>query len=160
MSAACAALGISLGLMVGKMTLAKQKGRQKSQLSSKLLALDKLRLKALDIVDCDPVVFEELMCAYGSRKSRKAKSAKQLDCLLNQCCDVQIKLISVSQGARAIISSFKSLVRGSLVDDLKISDIVLSAAIRAALITANLNVIVIKDSTLRKKLTVQLNRLV
>jgi len=163
MAAAVCALGISLSSMVAKITLRRgtarcaPTGMAKNRLKVKARELEKLRLKALSIVDSDPVIFRELSRAFRlNKKSRTAKYAKKLDGILSKAYLIQAELMTIAGAARRINDSLKNIVRGALREDLRISDLTLDASFKSALITAELNARCIKNPALRKKTFKQL----
>src|SRR3989338_8542494 len=67
-SALVAALGISLMLMVARISLKKQEGEKKENLNKVIETLERMHQNTSDVVDLDPKVYEDVIASYSEAK--------------------------------------------------------------------------------------------
>lgn len=135
-AAAVGAIGVSLGAMVGSLTVGKKKYADvEDKMQSLISEAGRLRLELLSLIDEDAVAFTPLAKAYGIPKDDPSRD-KIMEEALQSACAVPLEIMKKSAEALLLIKDFAEY--GSR---LAISDAGCAAcAIRAALCAASLNV--------------------
>ncbi len=152
-SAYVGALGMGLTQMVARIALKRkpkkdltpeQKFQDEANRKRMLEIVDSLeenRENALQIVDLDPKVYDEVMACYqGGAQSGKLEDA------LQNAFRLQADLALLIIMAKEWNTHMKGWVTGSVANDLIVSDALLSAAFEGAFHTAHINVVYMKDA--------------
>ncbi|HNX68233.1 MAG TPA: cyclodeaminase/cyclohydrolase family protein [Candidatus Omnitrophota bacterium] len=151
-SAYTGALGMGLTQMVARIALKRkpkadltpeqklQDEANRKRMQEILSSVEKTKADALQVVDLDPKVYDEVMACYGPG----AQPGKLEDALLN-AFRLQADLALIIVMAREWNSHMKTLVKGSVANDLIVADNLLSAAFEGAFHTAHINVVYMKN---------------
>lgn len=146
-SALAAALGIGLAEMVARIGLKRATAEAKPVLQETIKALQKLRKNALQVVDLDPKVYQEVLETYA--KTRKltdaVKKGRLIDEALENSFRLQADLALLVATAKESVHSLEGLVQGSITNDLRVSRSLLGAAFRGSYETAKINKVYLKD---------------
>lgn len=146
-SALAAALGISLMLMVARISLKRQEGEKKESLSKIVKTLERMQQNAADVIDLDPKIYQEVMTSYSEAKkiSDPAKAQQKVETALKNSFRLQADLAMLIVMAKEFLSSINSYTKGSIRNDLVVASGLLDGAFQGALATANINVVYMKD---------------
>jgi formiminotetrahydrofolate cyclodeaminase len=151
-SALVAALGISLILMVARISLKKADKRTQKRLSRSIEFLEKLRRDAEEAIDLDPKIYEEVMSAYKRAKqaSDRTKAQNEIETSLANSFRLQADLSLLSVMAKDILTTVGAIAKGSIRNDLIVASGLLDGAFQGAVATARINVVYMKDGKQKK----------
>lgn len=157
-SAYVGSLGMALTQMVARIAL-KRKPKadltQEQQFQDKanrqrmqeiIDSLEKTKKDALEVVSLDPEVYDQVMACYQPG----AKPGKIEDALQN-AFRLQADLALIIVMAKEWNEHMKTLVKGSVANDLIVSHSLLSAAFEGAFHTAHINVVYMKDKDRKER---------
>jgi len=156
-SALVGALGISLGNMVGSLTVGKKKYAQvEPEIKELMQSATRLREELLELMNEDALVFEPLSKAYGmpseTEEDKKAK-ALVMAVVLKEASLVPLKIMRKCCEAIDILEQFAS--KGSVI---ALSDAGVGAAFaKSAMQGASLNVFINTKSMVDRELANELN---
>lgn len=148
-SAYTASLAMGLIQMVGRITLKRKKKAglsdteeaeevtRRATIEKIIESVERTKRDALQIVNLDPEVYQEVMRVWSQPEKRK-------DALTNSF-RLQADLVLLAVMAREWNSNLKKLVKGSIKNDLLVSEALLEAAFRGAYHTAMINVQLMED---------------
>ena len=150
-SAYAAALAFALSQMVTRITLArkpkaglsaeeqKKEAEKRAALEKILGLLEKVKKDALEIVDIDPKIYQEVMAAYGG-------APEKMEDALNNSFRLQADLALLVVMAREWNQTLADLVAGSIKNDLLVAASLYQASFYGAWHTAMINVKYMKDA--------------
>ncbi len=154
-SAYAAALAMGLSQMVARIALSRKKkaglnaeeeqkeeGRRKT-LKEITSSLEQTKKDALEIVDLDPKVYQEVMASSGD--------AGRMEDALNNSFRLQADLALLIVMAREWNAALAGLVKGSVANDLLVSAALYEAAFGGAYHTAMINVKYMKDENRKQQ---------
>lgn len=162
-SAYVAALAMGLSQMVIRVTLKrkpksdasadqlKEDQKKRESLTSILEVLEDLKMKASEIVDEDPKVYDEVMASY--------KDPEKMEAALWKSFQLQADLAQKIVLAAELNSNLQEMIHGSIKNDLIVSEALLHGAFTGAHSTAHINVVYMKDDANRSDATGHLNSL-
>lgn len=153
-SAYVAALAMGLGLMVGKIGGKKVLPASQPKLKEVLEGLEKMKREALEIVDLDPKVYQELIDTYAQVRSVSdaREKEKRIDGALRNAFRLQADLSLLIVMAREAVRTLDEIIpKGSIKNDLKVSRSLLEASFHGAWDTAQINVVYLKDPEIKKE---------
>jgi len=151
-SAYAGALGMGLTQMVARIALKRKpkadlSAEQKSQddanrqrMKEIVDSLEKTRADAMQVVDLDTKVYDEVMACY-----KEGASPEKLEDALQNAFRLQADLALILVMAREWNAHMKTLVKGAVANDLIVSDGLLAAAFEGAYHTAHINVVYMKN---------------
>ena len=147
MSAYAASLGIGLAEMVAQIGMKRVAPESKAAVRKTLKLLAKARKNALQVVDLDPKVYQTVMSTYTKAKkvSDPVKKNRMIDEALENSFRLQADLALLTIMAKEGARSLDGAIKGSITNDLKVSQALLDAAFRGAYDTARINVVYLKD---------------
>lgn len=160
-SALVAALGISLVIMVARISLKHLDSDQQQELSKKIELLDRLRAAAEQVIDLDPQVYQGVMKAYIQKKNvEDPKQAQALvDAALRNSFKLQADLSLLISTAKQLLNTVDTFTKGSIRNDLVVANALLEGAFKGAIATANINLEYMKDEDMRDDCEKTLNDL-
>ncbi len=150
-SAYVAALAIGLSQMVARITLArkpkaglsaedqKKEAEKRAALEKILGLLEKVKKDALEIVDIDPKIYQEVMAAWGG-------APEKMEDALNNSFRLQADLALLVVMAREWNQTLADLVAGSIKNDLLVAASLYLASFQGAWHTAMINVKYMQDA--------------
>ncbi len=147
-SALVASLGISLEMMVARISLKKQEGERKKSLEEAIKKLEAFLNDAEQVIDLDPKVYQEVMTSYAAAKTEKdpkqaeANIARALSNSFRLQADLALLIIMAKQ----FLSTVDSFTKGSIRNDLVVSSALLDGAFKGAVATARINIVYMKDA--------------
>lgn len=146
-SAYVAALGIALAEMVAGIGIAKLDSVSQASLRKAMRVLAKARKDALQVVDLDPRIYQAVLKSYKKAKriQNEEKKNRLTDEALENSFRLQADLALLIIMAKENIRPFEGIIRGSITNDLKVSNALLNAAFQGAYDTARVNVVYLKD---------------
>ena len=146
-SAYAACLGIALAEMVAQIGMTKVEPSTKSSLQKTIQLLQRARKDALEIVDLDPQVYQKVLANYKKAKRirERAKKDERIDEALENSFRLQANLALLVTLAKEAVRSLQGCVRGSIQNDLRVSQALLKAAFQGAYDTAEINRVSMKD---------------
>jgi len=146
-SAYAASLGIGLAEMVAQIGMKRVAPESKAAIRKTLKLLAKARKNALQVVDLDPKVYQTVMSTYTKAKkvSDPVKKNRMIDEALENSFRLQADLALLTIMAKEGARSLDGAIKGSITNDLKVSQALLDAAFRGAYDTARINVVYLKD---------------
>ncbi len=151
-SAYAGALGMGLTQMVAKIALKRkpktdltpeqkfQDEANRKRMQEIIDSLEKTRQNALQVVSLDPEVYDEVMACYP-----KGTKPEKLEDALQNAFRLQADLALILIMAKEWNGHMKGLVKGSVANDLIVSDGLLTAAFEGAFHTAHINVVYMKN---------------
>lgn len=149
-SAYVAGLAMGLTQMVGRISLKRKKkeglspeedhkeNERREKIQKLVDSVEKTKRDAFGIVNLDPAAYEEVMKSYGD--------AAKLEESLGKSFQMQADLVALVVLAHEWNEQLKSLVSGSIKNDLLVSDALSKAAFEGAYHTAMINVVYMKDA--------------
>jgi formiminotetrahydrofolate cyclodeaminase len=152
-SAYVASLAAGLSQMVIRVTLKRKPKAEWSEeqikadqakresLSSICESLEKIKTEAFDVVDEDPKVYDEVMNSY--------KDAEKMESALWKSFQLQADLAQNIVLAAELNGNLQDMIKGSIKNDLVVSEGLLQGAFTGAHSTANINVVYMKDESSR-----------
>ena len=150
-SALVAALGISLAIMVAKISLKRLDQKRQKSLKKGIKLLEHLRRDAEQIIDLDPKVYKEVMVSYAQlKKSGKTEKAQAgVENALRNSFRLQADLALLIAMVKQLLSTVGSFAKGSIRNDLIVSSGLLDGAFKGAVATARINVVYMKQGKQR-----------
>lgn len=151
-SAYVASLGMGLTQMVARIALKRkpkseatpeqkfQHEANRKRMEEIISSLEKTKAQALQVVSLDPQVYDEVMACY-----RENAHPEKLEDALENAFRLQADLALIIEMAREWNTHMKGLVRGSVANDLVVSEGLLAAAFEGAYHTAHINVVYMKN---------------
>ena len=151
-SALVAALGISLALMVARISLKRLDPKKQRSLNKGIKLLEHLRRDAEQIIDLDPKVYEEVMASYAKLKKSGKTGIGQanVEAALQNSFRLQADLALLIAMAKQLLSTVDTFAKGSIRNDLIVSNGLLDGAFKGAIATARINVIYMKQGKSRR----------
>ena len=144
-SALAAAIGISLGDMVGELTVGKKRYAGVEQDVRALMErAQALRLRFLDLVDADAEAFAPLAKAYGIPKDDPDR-AEIMENALKTACSVPMDIMRACGEAIGIIEEFAAKGSRLAISDAGCGAILCKAAMQAASLNVFINTKSMKD---------------
>lgn len=156
-SAYAGALGMGLTQMVARIALKRkpkadlspeqkfQDDANRKRLEEIIDSLEKTRANAMQVVDLDPKVYDEVMACY-----QKDAAPEKLEDALQNAFRLQADLALILVMAKEWNAHMKTLVKGAVANDLIVSDGLLAAAFEGAFHTAHINVVYMKKPERRE----------
>ena len=144
-SALAAAIGVSLGDMVGELTVGKKKYADvEEELQSLMARAQALRIRFLELVDADAAAFAPLAKAYGIPKEDPNR-AQIMEEALKTACSVPMDIMRACAEAIDIIEEFAAKGSRLAVSDAGCGAILCKAAMQAAALNVFINTKSMKD---------------
>ena len=144
-SALAAAIGVSLGDMVGELTVGKKKYADvEEELQSLMARAQALRIRFLELVDADAAAFAPLAKAYGIPKEDPNR-AQIMEEALKTACSVPMDIMRACAEAIDIIEEFAAKGSKLAVSDAGCGAILCKAAMQAAALNVFINTKSMKD---------------
>ena len=144
-SALAAAIGVSLGDMVGELTVGKKKyANVEEEIQSLMARAQALRIRFLELVDADAAAFAPLAKAYGIPKEDPNR-AQIMEETLKTACSVPMDIMRACAEAIDIIEEFAAKGSKLAVSDAGCGAILCKAAMQAAALNVFINTKSMKD---------------
>ena len=144
-SALAAAIGVSLGDMVGELTVGKKKyANVEEEIQSLMARAQALRIRFLELVDADAAAFAPLAKAYGIPKEDPNR-AQIMEEALKTACSVPMDIMRACAEAIDIIEEFAAKGSKLAVSDAGCGAILCKAAMQAAALNVFINTKSMKD---------------
>lgn len=144
-SALAAAIGVSLGDMVGELTVGKKKYADvEAEIQSLMARAQALRIRFLELVDADAAAFAPLAKAYGIPKEDPNR-AQIMEEALKTACSVPMDIMRACAEAIDIIEEFAAKGSRLAVSDAGCGAILCKAAMQAAALNVFINTKSMKD---------------
>lgn len=144
-SALVAAIGISLGDMVGELTVGKKRYADVEEDIRRLMERSQaLRIRFLELVDADAEVFAPLAKAYGIPKDDPNR-AQIMEEALKAACSVPMDIMRACAQALDIIEEFAAKGSKLAISDAGCGAILCKAAMQAASLNVFINTKSMKD---------------
>ena len=144
-SALAAAIGVSLGDMVGELTVGKKKyANVEEEIQSLMARAQALRIRFLELVDADAAAFAPLAKAYGIPKEDPNR-AQIMEEALKTACSVPMDIMRACAEASDIIEEFAAKGSRLAVSDAGCGAILCKAAMQAAALNVFINTKSMKD---------------
>ena len=144
-SALAAAIGVSLGDMVGELTVGKKKYADvEEEIQSLMARAQALRIRFLELVDADAACFAPLAKAYGIPKEDPNR-AQIMEEALKTACSVPMDIMRACAEAIDIIEEFAAKGSRLAVSDAGCGAILCKAAMQAAALNVFINTKSMKD---------------
>ncbi len=144
-SALAAAIGVSLGDMVGELTVGKKKYADvEEEIQSLMARAQALRIRFLELVDADAAAFAPLAKAYGIPKEDPNR-AQIMEEALKTACSVPMDIMRACAEAIDIIEEFAAKGSRLAVSDAGCGAILCKAAMQAAALNVFINTKSMKD---------------
>ena len=144
-SALAAAIGVSLGDMVGELTVGKKKYADvEEEIQSLMARAQALRIRFLELVDADAAAFAPLAKAYGIPKEDPNR-VQIMEEALKTACSVPMDIMRACAEAIDIIEEFAAKGSKLAVSDAGCGAILCKAAMQAAALNVFINTKSMKD---------------
>ena len=144
-SALAAAIGVSLGDMVGELTVGKKKyANVEEEIQSLMARAQALRIRFLELVDADAAAFAPLAKAYGIPKEDPNR-VQIMEEALKTACSVPMDIMRACAEAIDIIEEFAAKGSKLAVSDAGCGAILCKAAMQAAALNVFINTKSMKD---------------
>ena len=158
-SALAAAIGISLGDMVGELTVGKKRYADVEEDIRRLMKRSQtLRLRFLELVDADAEAFAPLARAYGIPKDDPDR-AEVMESALKMACSVPMDIMRACAEALDIPEEFAAKGSRSAISDAGCGAILCKAAMQAASLNGFINTKSMKDRPCAEELEEEANAL-
>ena len=158
-SALAAAIGISLGDMVGELTVGKKRYADVEEDIRRLMERSQaLRIRFLELVDADAEVFAPLAKAYGIPKDDPNR-AQVMEEALRTACSVPMDIMRACAQALDIIEEFAAKGSKLAMSDAGCGAILCKAAMQAASLNVFINTKSMKDKECASALEEEANAL-
>ena len=158
-SALAAAIGISLGDMVGELTVGKKRYADVEQDVRNLMERSQaLRIRFLELVDADAEAFAPLAKAYGIPKEDPNR-AEVMENALKVACSVPMDIMRACGEAIDIIEDFAAKGSKLAISDAGCGAILCKAAMQAASLNVFINTKSMKDRACAEALEEEANAL-
>lgn len=147
-SAYVASLGMGLAEMVAQIGMKRLDPALKSEVEKAVRLLRKAKKDALQVVDLDPKVYQQVLKTYAKAKAitDESKKNKLIDEALENSFRLQADLALLVSMAKQAAESLVGKIKGSIQNDLLLSLAFLNAAFQGAYDTAHINVVYLKDA--------------
>ena len=147
-----AALGISLAIMVAKISLKRLNKKQQKGLNKGIKLLKHLRRNAEQIIDLDPKVYKEVIASYKrlKRLGKTEKAQAGVKSALQNSFRLQADLALLIAMAKQLLPTVDAFAEGSIRNDLIVSSGLLDGAFKGAVATARINVVYMKQGKQRR----------
>jgi formiminotetrahydrofolate cyclodeaminase len=147
-SALVAALGVSLALMVARISLKKLDPKKQKTLNKTIKLFEHMRRDAEQVIDLDPKVYQEVMASYAKLKQfgKTFRNESRVETALSNSFRLQADLALLILMAKQSLSTIDSFSKGSIRNDLIVSSGLLDGAFRGAVATARINIVYMKPS--------------
>ena len=144
-SALAAAIGVSLGDMVGELTVGKKKYADvEEEIQSLMARAQALRIRFLELVDADAAAFAPLAKAYGIPKEDPNR-VQIMEEALKTACSVPMDIMRACAEAIDIIEEFAAKGSKLAISDAGCGAILCKAAMQAAALNVFINTKSMKD---------------
>lgn len=152
-SALVAALGVSLALMVARISSKHLDPERQAELNKTIDLLERLRTQAEQGIDLDPRVYQGVMNAYIQKKNIADPKQAQafIDAALKNSFKLQADMCLLITKAKQLLSCVDSFTKGSIRNDLIVSSALLDGAFKGAHATAKINVDYMKDTAAKEE---------
>lgn len=162
-SAYVASLAMGLTQMVGRISLKRKKkegltpaeeakeNQRREHIQNVVDSVEAVKTKAFEIVNLDPVAYDEVMKAYGQ--------PEKMEEMLWKSYKMQADLVSFVVAASDLNSQLMGLVSGSIKNDLLVSRALSKAAFDGAYDTAMINVVYMKNADHKQRAEAQLKEM-
>ena len=158
-SALAAAIGVSLGDMVGELTVGKKKYADvEEEIQSLMARAQALRIRFLELVDADAAAFAPLAKAYGIPKEDPNR-AQIMEEALKTACSVPMDIMRACAEAIDIIEEFAAKGSRLAVSDAGCGAILCKAAMQAAALNVFINTKSMKDLSCKAALEEEVDAL-
>ncbi|MBU1864172.1 MAG: cyclodeaminase/cyclohydrolase family protein [Candidatus Omnitrophica bacterium] len=157
-AALVASVGVSLSLMVARITIKKLKGDKRGKCAKLIKDLSRVQKRIQVIIDKDPAVYEKLIKSYRLPKANK-KRARQIGKSLTASYGVMKELCLRLRDMSVINKKLITLSRGTITNDLLVSQLFIKSSLNAAAQTAHVNIYCMKSVTMRKKLSKEIQHI-
>ena len=158
-SALVGALGISLGNMVGELTVGKKKYAHVEEDIKELIQRgNEIRDKLLTLVDKDPEVFEPLAKAYGIPKDDPSRDTALEEASKNACL-VPLEIMRVLAEAINVIYDFKNQGSKLAISDAGCGAALCKAGMEAAALNVYINTKGLKDRAFAEEVNQEVDEL-
>ena len=158
-SALAAAIGVSLGDMVGELTVGKKKYADvEEEIQSLMARAQALRIRFLELVDADAAAFAPLAKAYGIPKEDPNR-AQIMEEALKTACSVPMDIMRACAEAIDIIEEFAAKGSKLAVSDAGCGAILCKAAMQAAALNVFINTKSMKDLSCKAALEIEADAL-
>lgn len=157
-SAYAGALGMGLTQMVARIALKRkpkadltpeqkfQDEANRQRMKEIIDSLEKIRKEALQVVDLDPQVYDEVMACY-----QNSAGPEKIEDALQNAFRLQADLALIIIMANEWNAHMKGLVKGAVANDLIVSHSLLTAAFEGAFHTAHINVVYMKNKDRKER---------
>jgi len=152
-SAFVGSLGMGLTQMVARIALKRKpkaglteeqkfQGEANCQRMQEVIeSLEKTREQALQVVDLDPQVYDQVMACYQAKEG-----TEKIEDALQNAFRLQADLALIILMAREWNEHLRGMIKGAVANDLIVSEQLLAAAFEGAYHTAHINVVYMKDA--------------
>jgi glutamate formiminotransferase/formiminotetrahydrofolate cyclodeaminase len=146
-SAYVGCLGMGLARMVAAIGIKRVSPESKAAVRRAMRVLTKTMRNTLQVVDLDPKVYQTVLKSYQRSKtiSDPKKKERLVEEALENSFRLQADLALLVAMAKKAAQSLEGLIRGSIMNDLKISLMLLDTAFYGAFETARINVVYLKE---------------
>jgi formiminotetrahydrofolate cyclodeaminase len=155
-SAMSATLGASMGAMVANFTLGKKGYEQSFGEAEKLLAIFKDGIKEIKRLTLEDMqAFDSLLNAYRLPKDtekEKEKRKNEIQVGTIYAAQVPLKISGLARDLLLANSRLAEIGNGSVVNDCAVACILLEAAVRAAMLSTDVNCEFIKNDEVKKEI--------
>ena len=156
-SALAAAIGISLGDMVGELTVGKKRYADVEEDIRRLMERSQaLRIRFLELVDADAEVFAPLAKAYGIPKDDPNR-AQVMEEALRTACSVPMDIMRACAQALDIIEEFAAKGSKLAISDAGCGAILCKAAMQAASLNVFINTKSMKNRAVAEEMNAKAN---
>ncbi|MDL2300456.1 cyclodeaminase/cyclohydrolase family protein [Clostridiaceae bacterium OttesenSCG-928-D20] len=158
-SALVAAIGISLGTMVGNLTVGKKKYADvEDDIKILMQKSERLRLELLELIDGDALAFEPLSKAYAISKDDPSRDSIMEDCL-KTAAGVPMQIARLSSGAIELQKAYAEMGSKIAISDAGTGVSFCLAALNGAALNVKINTALMKDRKFAEELEAELSKL-
>ena len=158
-SALAAAIGVSLGDMVGELTVGKKKyANVEEEIQSLMARAQALRIRFLELVDADAAAFAPLAKAYGIPKEDPNR-VQIMEEALKTACSVPMDIMRACGEALDLIEEFAAKGSKLAISDAGCGAVLCKAAMQAASLNVFINTKSMKDRACAEALEKEANEL-
>lgn len=162
-SALVGAIGMSLGEMVGSLTLGRKKYQDvQEEIKEFMESANELRARMLRLAEEDSKVFEPLAKAYGMPKntpSEIAEKEKVMEEALKGACQVPLKIMEACCEAIDLVKEFAYKGTSTAISDAGVGVIFTKAALQGAALNVFINTRLMKDRNLAEQLNSEADKM-
>ena len=145
-SALVASLGVSLILMVAKISRRKLSKAGQKSIDKTIKLLNKILKDTKQVIDLDVRIYENLIKAYKNAKNSGTKSNKTIETALINSFRLQADLALLIVMTKTALSQVEQVAKGSIKNDLVVAKGFLNGAFNGALSTARINLVYMKSN--------------